>query len=57
MKKSEIIECNGVSYKNCPRGRELSRIAKEHNIQKYLYTSAKARARQRGETFTIDIGV
>lgn len=103
MKKSEIIECNGVSYKNCPhcgrvlpvncfsksntsasgyrswckecintsrnteenkakcrnyynsRGRELSRIAKEHNIQKYLYTSAKARARQRGETFTIDI--
>lgn len=37
------------------RGRELARISKERNIRKYLYNSAKARAKQRNEEFSITI--
>lgn len=37
------------------RGRELTRANKELNIQKYLFQSAKARAKQRGEEFSIEL--
>lgn len=37
------------------RGRELTRLLKENNIQLYLYKSAKSRAKQRGEEFSIDL--
>lgn len=37
------------------RGRELTRLLKENNIQLYLYKSVKSRARQRGEEFSIDL--
>lgn len=104
MRKSEIVECNGISYKKCPhcgrllplsnfsksntsasgyrswckecinsnrdseanklrcreyysnRGREATIQYKSNNIQKYLYQSAKARAKQRGEEFSIELG-
>lgn len=36
------------------RGRELLRSYKENNIQMYLYTSARSRARKRGEEFSIE---
>lgn len=37
------------------RGRELTKLKKENNIQKYLYDSAKARAKSRNEEFSINI--
>lgn len=36
-------------------GKELTKQRKENNIQLYLYLSAKARAKQRGEEFSINI--
>lgn len=37
------------------RGRELAKISKERDIRKYLYNSAKVRAKQRNEEFSITI--
>lgn len=37
------------------KGRELARLSKERNIQGYLYNSAKVRAKQKGEEFTIEL--
>lgn len=37
------------------RGREMAIQGKVSNIQKYLYQSAKARAKQRGEVFDISL--
>lgn len=37
------------------KGRELAKISKEKDIRKYLYHSAKARAKQRNEEFSIEV--
>lgn len=37
------------------RGRELMRYYKENNIQTYLWKSARSRAKQRGEDFSISL--
>lgn len=57
INSSRNVELNKIKCKQYyeARGRELARNSKELNIQRYLFQSAKARAKQKGEEFNIEI--